>query len=317
MRGGLLIFTGALLVAACDGTSNPNAGPGYTESQLLDFVHFSEDFTVGPRPMTVLLVRHAQPSELELENSRLVGRAWLDGLKDHRAQWRLGVLPVGATQAAVPLGELVQAESGGYYVHGGNTDPDGLLEELLDPVEGTPGQNPVFTTISAMAGVPANDDFFLQNGLFVVHVISSQEDKSQEGAADELEDWLREDTYYGWGATEFNASTNLSSSPCIGGVSDDLLDMVAAIGGFQQDICDDTAPARAATTYTSSMTNYSMKLSARPYQFTIEVKSVDWMGPDLELDRDFDYTAYDNEVKLTSWQPPDLTRVWVEYVPML
>jgi hypothetical protein len=175
----------------------------------------------------------------------------------------------------------------------------------------------LFTTLNAMSGIPANDAFILRNSLFVIHVVSALEDGSQMGAADDLEDWLREDTYYGWAATEFSASTNLHGSTCMGGDSDIILGMVAAIGGFQQDICDDSAPERAATAYTRSMTTYSMRLSSRPYQFTIEVTSPAWHGKDLVLDEDFDYTAYDNEVTLTSWQPKDLTQIWVRYVPIL
>lgn len=309
---------GALLgfMASCSA-----AGPGADVAAVTgvgpEFVNFNENFLVGPRPISVVIVRHADPSDLERDYADLVGQAWLDGLRDHQAPWRLAVLPVAALPNELQLGALNKTEIGQRWADGTMADPDSVLEELLEPIPGQAGEYPIFETILAMESVGANDDFFLKQGLFVVHVVSMFEDESGQGSADELEDWLREDTRFGWAATEFSASTNLAGSVCVGGEADALLNMVVAVGGFQQDICDGTGPTRAAESYTASMTTYEMRLSARPFEFTIEVTSADYQGPEMQIGEHFDYDDRLRRVRLLEWQPKDLTSVWVRYVPNL
>jgi len=296
------------------GSSNPDRS---LDISPFDLVRFDESFIVGARPISVLMVRHAEPSELELDYSRRVGDAWLDGLVDHEAPWRIGVLPVGADLTVVPSGGLVKGASGSLFVSDGHPDPYELMSQLLDPIEGSPGVNPIFSTLNAMTARPENDALFLRSGLFVVHVVSAFEDASHAGAKDEFEVWLTEDLTQGWAATEFNVATNMEGSSCMGGESDRLLGMVEAVGGFEQDICDETSPQRSANTYTASMTSHQMKLSHEPYRFSIEVTSPDYRGPALEQDVDFSYSQLDRTVTLLTWQPEALTPVWVSYVPKL
>jgi len=312
------IVCALLIFAACGKGGNSGVDDGWVSNSGMDFVNFNESFVVGPRPVSVLIVRHAQPTDLELDYSMLVADAWLEGLEDHDAPWRLAVLPIGADDDILPKGALAQTDLGQKWAEGTMADPGAVIDELLQPIDGSaPSDNPVFTTISTMTNIGANEAFFLENSLFVIHVVSMYEDTSDPGADDDLEDWLREDTEFGWAATEFNASTNLSGSECVGGEANDLLGMVAAIGGFQQDICDGTGPSRAAGTYTASMTSYEMTLSAPAYPFSIEVTSSKYLGPALELDEDFRYNEDYRKVTLLSWQPEDLTSIWVRYVPIL
>ena len=287
--------------------------------EALDYhsVVFDESFLVGGRPISVLLVRPAQPGELEATYSRRLAETWVEGLIDHEAPWRIGVLPVGADEDLLPRGGLMTAESGSSFLSNGHPDPYALLDQLLEPVAAGEGGNAVFSTLNAMGTRVENEDFFIESGLFVIHVVSLFEDSSHLGAEDALADWLRQDHSDQWAATEFNVATNLVESACAGGESEQLLGVADAVGGFEQDICDTSGPERVVDTYTQSLTSHSMRLSHEPYRFSIDVRSPDYHGPPLERDVDFTYTQLDRTVTLLTWKPDAPTPVWVSYVPRL
>ena len=160
-----------------------------------------------------------------------------------------------------------------------------------------------------MRDVRANDTFFLgSDGLLVVHVVSESGDDSPQGARDKLEDWLNEDAL--WADSEVVASTR-------GAEMDDIGKLANATGGFSLSITDEEGPQRAANVYTSSMTNYNIRLASPAYEHTIRVLPIRWQGPDFVVGEDFEYDPERREISLETFRPVDRTQVWVSYVPQV
>ena len=270
---------------------------------------------LGPRPITIVILRKAQPSDIEYARSVQLANAAIDHLVEQSVPWHLGVLPVGSDSDVLMSGTLSAAEDGTRWVGAADDDPWDKALELLQPVDGFSSVNHALDTLPMMPLRPENDGFVLESGLFVVAAISDDDDDSP-GTADEVGDWLNGGSPYEYVDAEFSAIVTMNASDCPEAVQvgERFLDLVGSTGGLEMNLCDALSGERLAGLYTANLALRRFRLEKRAIPESIRLIPHTLGVPSLVLDEDFLYDEDTRIVELVTWYPQVMTPVNVFYV---